>query len=84
MLAKHITPAPHGVDPRVVGNALHGLRCDGLIERIEYKRLDVARTHGRPQSLWRMRDPAGIDEWLRQNPPGEDDQPVTIQFTLRF
>jgi hypothetical protein len=82
VLWQHIPKPPPGVDPRVIGNALHGLRSDGLIERVEYRRLDVARTHGRPQSLWRAKDPAGLAEWLRQNPPGKQNPPTTIQLGL--
>jgi hypothetical protein len=79
-LWKHSTKPPHGVDPRVIDNALNGLRTGGLIERLEYHRLDTARTHGRPQSLWRAQDRAGIDEWLCRNPPGEEQQATTIQL----
>lgn len=82
VLWKHIPKPPPGVDPRVIGNALHGLRTDGLIEHVMYQRLDVARTHGRPQSLWRAKDPVGLDAWLRDNPPGEDQPPTIIQLEL--
>jgi ribosomal protein L19E len=82
MLWQHIPKPPQGVDPRVIGNALHGLRSDGLIERVEYRRLNAARTHGRPQSVWRATNPAGLDEWLRQNPPAKEDSPTSIQLEL--
>jgi hypothetical protein len=81
-LSKHIPKPPPGVDPRVIGGALRGLRCVGLIEHVQYKRLDVVRTHGRPQSVWRAKDPVGLAEWLRQNPPGQQDEPTTIQLEL--
>ena len=82
VLWQHIPEPPPGVDPRVIGNALHGLRTDGLIGAVMYRRLSVRRTHGRPQSLWRAKDPAGLAEWLRQNPPGKDTRPTTIQLEL--
>jgi hypothetical protein len=81
-LWEHIPKPPPGVDPRVIGPALRGLQGDGLIEHVHYKRLDVVRTHGRPQSVWRAKDPVGLAEWLRQNPPGQEDTPTTIQLEL--
>jgi hypothetical protein len=82
ILWKHIPKPPAGVDPRLIGNVLGGLRTEGLIERVRYHRLDVARTHGRPQSLWKAKDPAGLGEWLRQNPPGDKQPPTIIQLEL--
>jgi hypothetical protein len=81
-LWKRIPKPPPGIDPRVIGPALRGLQCDGLIEHVQYKRLDVVRTHGRPQSVRNAKDPAEIAEWLRQHPPGEQDKPTTIQLEL--
>jgi hypothetical protein len=83
-LWEHITKPPPGIDARLIGNALLGLRADGLIERVKYKRLDRVRTHGRPQSLWKAKDPAAIDAWLRDNPPGKKKPPTTIQTNLPF
>jgi hypothetical protein len=68
----------------VIGNALHGLRTEGLIELVAYRRSDRSHTHGRPQSLWKAKDPAGIDAWLRRNPPGESEPPTIIQLSLPF
>ncbi len=83
-LSDHIPKPPEGVDPRVIGNALHGLRCDGLIEPVAYRRSERDNAHGRPQTIWKAKDPDGLDAWLRRNTPGDFDPPTIIQLTLPF
>jgi hypothetical protein len=83
-IARLIPDAPPGVDKRIIGSALNGLRAEELIEPVAFLRLDAKRCHMRPQALWQATDPDGCGRWLAQNPPGPEDPPTTIQLTLPF
>jgi hypothetical protein len=83
-IAEHVGRAPEGVDGRIVGNALHGLRVLGLIEPVTYARTGRSHLHGRAQALWKTLDPGGCGRWLDRNPPGPEDPPTTIQLNLPF
>src|SRR4051794_2884181 len=69
-IARMVPDAPPGVDRRIIGPTLNGLRADGLIEPVTFLRLEAKRCHGRPQSLWKAVDPAGCGRWLAEHPAG--------------
>ena len=83
-IARIVTDIPPGVDRRIVGPALNGLRSEELIEPVAYIRLETKRCHGRPQSLWRAKDPEACRRWLACNPPGPEDPPTSIQLSFPF
>ena len=83
-IARIVTDTPPGVDRRIIGPALNGLRAEELIEPVAIILLETKRCHGRPQALWRAKDPEACRRWLACNPPGPEDPPTTIQLTLPF
>lgn len=79
---RKVPETPPGVDRRVVGPALNGLRAESLIEPVALHRLEVGRCHGRPQSVWKAKDPDGCGRWIAQNQPRPEDPPTKVQLTL--
>lgn len=67
---------PIGIDPKLFGAIPKGSGFDKIIEPTDYVRTRRRIAHGRPITLWRLKDLGAAQEWLRSHPALPDEAPI--------
>jgi hypothetical protein len=65
---RQLVPIPPGIDPRVVGAAVHSLATAGLIVSVGRQKSCRPKAHARKLDRWDIADRAGAAAWLATHP----------------
>lgn len=65
---------PDGLDPKLLGPVPTPFAQAGIVERVGYRNSIREASHARPISVWKLRDRAAAERWLRDNPVESEEE----------